>query len=535
VSGRQLILITDGLTVHEWQRRALETLSADDRIIVLACTNTRLKRQAAKHLLYYALNMVTVRNALTRQIAFGDIGGRLVSVTEFESEWDGNWQRLPADIVASMTTSGAMAVLKFGMGLMRVPDGVTMPILSYHHGDPDHYRGRPAGFWEMANGAPLMGQIIQSITNRLDAGEVLAFAETRVLAHSWRKTLIESFRHSPLLLNIALENTLSGRTIAKERNGKNYRLPSNGMVVRHGLRTSWIAAKRIAYGLFAEKYWRVATVTSGKDVLVLATSETPFPPHGAWDNAKTPNGYSFLADPFFAADGSLLVEALDAKSGLGALLHIGAGAAEKINREPGHHSYPSIVDEEGRHYCIPEIADWSPPLIYPLASNGSSLKLGEPHPLDIPNPSGLTDPTFVRHEGRLWLFANRKAEGSNILRLWSADSLFGRFTEHPQSPVRISPNGGRMAGDILLQGGKLYRLGQNFETDYGDGITVFKIERLDKTSYSERPVGGLRFAGVKGPHTFNLSPDGKKIVFDWYSDRYTPMAGIRRLRSRLKI
>jgi hypothetical protein len=527
--SRHLILITDGLTVHEWQRRALETLPADDRITVFACTNTRLKRQLGKHFLYYGLNMVTVRNALTRQVPLGDIGGRLLQVCEFESELDGNWQRLPAAIASTISGSDAAAVLKFGMGLMRVPEGVTMPILSYHHGDPDHYRGRPAGFWEMANGTPFMGQMIQSITNKLDAGRVLAFAETRVIRHSWRATLMESFRHSPLLLNIAIDNALAGRKIVKERNGKNYRLPSNLMVAKHVLRTGWIAAQRIAYGLFAEKYWRVATAPSG-DPLALATSNQPFPSESVWANEDTPKGYSFLADPFYAPDGSLLVEALDAKTGTGALLNL-TDEASKISVANGHHSYPTMVEEDGKSYCVPEIANWSAPLIYPWDGN----KLGEPRALDILDPTGLTDPTFVRHGGKLWLFANRKAEGSNILRLWSADSLFGRFTEHPQSPIRISPNGGRMAGNFLSQSGLLYRLGQNFETDYGDGISVFEIRRMDANGYAEHPIGGLRFSGVKGPHTFNLSPDGKKIVFDWYSDRYTPMAGIRRLRSRLKI
>jgi hypothetical protein len=530
MSGRRLILITDGLTVHEWQRRALETLPADDRITVFACTNTALKRRWAKHFLYYALNMVTVRNPLTRQVPLGDVGGRLEQVTEFASEWEGNWQRLPEEVIAAMKASEAQAVLKFGMGLMRVPEGVAQPILSYHHGDPDHYRGRPAGYWEMANGAPVVGQIIQSISNKLDAGEVLAFAETRVLQHSWRGTLMEAFRHSPLLLNMAIENALAGRKIEKARNGKNYRLPSNLQVIGHVLRTGWNSIKRIAYGLFAEKYWRVATISSDSDALALARGSKSFPPESVWANEATPKGYSFLADPFFAPDGSLLVEALDAKNGLGALLHLG-DTPTKISMAEGHHSYPSMVEEDGKHYCIPEIANWSVPLIYPW----DGAKLGEPTPLDIPDPTGLTDPTFVRYGGKLWLFANRKAEGSNVLRLWSADSLFGRFTEHPQSPIRISPNGGRMAGNLLEQGGKFYRLGQNFESDYGDGITVFEIEQLDTANYAEHAIGKLRFTGAKGPHTFNLSPDGTKITFDWYRDRYTPMAGVRRLRSRLKI
>ena len=92
-----------------------------------------------------------------------------------------------------------------------------------------------------------------------------------------------------------------------------------------------------------------------------------------------------------------------------------------------------------------------------------------------------------------------------------------------------------MGGNCLTKDGRLYRLGQNFEVDYGDGISVFEIDTIDTEQYAERQVGGLRFTGVKGPHSFNLSNDHKKVVFDWYSDRYTPMAGIRRLRSRLGI
>ena len=530
---RHFILITDGLTVHEWQRRALATLPSGDKITVFACTNTRLKRQYGRYFLYYVLNMLSVRNALTAQVPLGDLGGRLVEVMSFDSEWEGSWQRLPADIAKAITDSGAVAVLKFGMGLMRVPDGVSIPILSYHHGDPDHYRGRPAGFYEMANGAPVMGQMIQSISNKLDAGEVLAFAETRVMPHSWRATLMESFRHSPLLLNQAISNALTGTLIPKSRAGKNYRLPSNGTVAKHVARTGWIFAKRLAYGLLAEKNWRVAVIESKGSAFEMATSTKPFPAHGNWDNLYTPPGYTFLADPFFAPDGGVMVEALEAGTGRGALLHIGPDGANKLNEATGHHSYPSVVEEGGQPYCVPEIADWSPPMIYPLEDGGT--KLGAPIALDIPDPSGITDPTFLRHNGKLWLFGNRKTEGSNILRLWSSDSLFSRFTEHPQSPIRISPNGGRMGGSCLSKDGKLYRLGQNFEIDYGDGISVFEIEVLDTEHYAERLVGGLRFTGVKGPHSFNLSNDHTKVVFDWYSDRYTPMAGIRRLRSRLGI
>ena len=84
-------------------------------------------------------------------------------------------------IVASAACFTAIdAIVKFGLGLLRVPDRTVLPIpiLSFHHGDPGAYRGRPAGFWELIEGASFVGQVVQILRNRLDAGRVVAFAGT---------------------------------------------------------------------------------------------------------------------------------------------------------------------------------------------------------------------------------------------------------------------------------------------------------------------------------------------------------------------
>lgn len=537
MTPRTLILLIDGYTIHEWQRRAIEMLPLTDRIAVFSCTNTRMKRQLGKHWLYYGLNMLAVRNPLTRRVVVGDLGGRIISFDSFESEWDGNWQKLPTDVEQSMIAIGAVAVLKFGLGLMRVPNSLKIPILSYHHGDPDHYRGRPAGFYEMADNAPRIGQIIQNISNRLDAGEVLAFAETRVIPHSWRKTLIEAFRHSPYLLPQALRNVERGIVIDKTRNGRNYRLPSNSKVAAHIARSAGAGLRRLAYGLLAEKQWRVGIINIAgvENAIALASGALRFPVMETWQNQPPIDGYSFLADPFFAPDGSLLVEAMPERTGRGKLLHIGQNGPRTISQSPGHHSYPAIVYEKDIAYCVPEIADWSPPLAYRIENGADGeLRLSEPTSLRLPPNLRLTDPTFFWWNDRLWLFANSKQEGSNVLRLWSATGLFEGFVEHPESPVRISPEGARMAGAVLSHQDRQYRVGQRFDRDYGNGVSLFEIKVLTEERYEEAKVGSLVFEGCKGPHSFNLDPDSGKIAFDWYLERITPIAGLRRLRSRLK-
>ncbi|MDW6023461.1 hypothetical protein SAZ10_17060 [Mesorhizobium sp. BAC0120] len=47
-------------------------------------------------------------------------------------------------------------------------------IISIHHGDNRAFRGGPPGFWEIVEGAPRSGYIVQRLTSTLDGGEVLA-------------------------------------------------------------------------------------------------------------------------------------------------------------------------------------------------------------------------------------------------------------------------------------------------------------------------------------------------------------------------
>jgi hypothetical protein len=151
-------------------------------------------------------------------------------------------------------------------------------------------------------------------------------------------------------------------------------------------------------------------------------------------------------------------------------------------------------------------------------------------PLDIEGGARITDPTLLSHDGRLYLFGNRNDLGSNALFLWSAERLDAPFRLHPLSPIRVTPRGSRMAGGLVRSGDRLIRFGQDFTTGYGVGIFAFAVEALSATDYRERMIGELRFADRRGPHTLNFR-DGQ-VAFDWYRDRFDPLAGVRRLRAR---
>lgn len=519
-----LALIVDNLSVTQWQADALLQIAGDAEFILLNCTNTQLKRRYFRHALYYVLNILSLKSPATRSVPLPaglTIGTRI----DFEADAEGAWQRLPANVLDILSNCRPNAAIKFGMGLLRVPEELDCAILSYHHGDPRHFRGRPAGFYELLAGVPTVGQIVQIISNRVDAGMVVAFGETRVVPHSYRGTMAHSYRTSPLLMKSALRNLLAGKVLPIEAVGRNYRLPSNWTVVRFGMSLMIAKARRFLYGAFFEKAWEVASAkveTSTPENL----SESIRKP-GAWRVVERPPKYLFLADPFPHPHNGVLVEALRRSDGQGEIVHFTNSAGEVLCAGPGHFSYPATVKIGDDWFMMPEVSEWRGPQLYRVTNEGCELVAD----LDIEGAPRLVDATVHAAQDGIYLFANDVLDGSEVLRLWTADSLFSRFTEHPDSPLRISPSGGRMAGAPVELGGQLYRLGQDCSRGYGRQIILFEISGLSRSSYDERSAGELTLGGVCGPHTLNVR--GGTAYFDFYRDRFSVLAGVRRTRAAL--
>lgn len=525
----RVAILCNGRDLALWQARAVERIARDHDILLLTTDAAAPARRRVGHALYYALNLVTVRNRLTRRVAFPDGKVAITAAKAFTPRFDGAWAVLPDELIEWIGEQRVDAIVKFGLNLLRIPpaDRLQVPILSYHHGDPRRYRGRPAGFYEMLAGESVVGQVVQVLSNRLDAGQVVAFAESRLVAHSYHSTLVEAYALSPLLLPNALRQVAAGRRIELLPDGPNHRLPGNATVVRLLARMAAALARRLAYGLLVEKRWRVSSVEiPGADDPIQAIAEADRS-QDRWQCLPVEPPHSFHADGFFlTGPDDILVEALNRRSGKGELLRLHGGRRQRLEGLAGHASYPFSIEEGGRLYVIPEIVDWSAPAIFEIDGDKAVRRAN----LDI-EPCRILDPTLVRHDGRLYLFGNSVADGTALLHLWSAPGLFGRFERHSASPVRVSVRGSRMAGEIARWGPRLYRLGQDWRGGYGDGIVAFEIVRLTATDYEEVEIAARAFTRVRGPHTLNRR--GDRLLFDWYEDRVSPLAGLRRIAARL--
>jgi hypothetical protein len=174
-------IILDGNGIKRWQSEALAACADSIEIeLILSCRNTRTRRSYGKHFLYYVINVSCLRGTLTTTSEFGSASpARTIS---FDSLYERNWQSLPAEVIAEINDRKLDLIIKFGMNLLTVPDNLhsRFGILSYHHGDPAKYRGRPAGYYELLNNEDRIGIIVQRLSNTLDGGDICAIAYSKI-------------------------------------------------------------------------------------------------------------------------------------------------------------------------------------------------------------------------------------------------------------------------------------------------------------------------------------------------------------------
>lgn len=105
---------------------------------------------------------------------------------------------------------------------------------------------------------------------------------------------------------------------------------------------------------------------------------------------------------------------------------------------------------------------------------------------------------------------------------------------HPSSPIIVDPSGARMGGRVLDTPLGLLRFGQDNCRGYGARLNIFRIKSLSPSFYEEERIGSLMMRDYQGPHTLDVSEDGEIAVVDFYNDRFSLLAGYRRLSALLR-
>src|SRR5215467_6756748 len=191
-------LLLDGTKLSAFFARIIEDIQASNfaRIELLvyrkkpAVTNTQpTSRLAAlkKRLLHPALRKRALYDAYLKfdermkprnhPLGIVDCSSMLTGIESMEVEPVGKKfiHKFSPEAIEKIRTADLDVILRFGFNILsgEILTVARYGVWSYHHGDNNYYRGGPPHFWELVEGAPLSGVILQVLTEELDGGLVL--------------------------------------------------------------------------------------------------------------------------------------------------------------------------------------------------------------------------------------------------------------------------------------------------------------------------------------------------------------------------
>jgi hypothetical protein len=544
----RVALLVDSLEQPEWVCRALELALCDRRVqVVLIVRNaappsprarSRLGRYwQGRHALLYALYSRLDRRhfrtatdpfverditTLLPAVPMLDVVPRQTRFSDYLADAD----------LEQLRAANLDVMLRLGFRILRgdVLDVARHGVWSWHHGANESYRGGPAGFWEVMEGSPVTGALLQVLTEDLDGGRVLARCYSPTNRYSVTKNLEGLYWSSVGLLARALRDVLAEAKRPATRDGvpvaygrRLYSAPGNAEMLRLWGR---VVARRL--------YTRIRDVVTREQwILAFRRSSAA----GAPDlvpfrfTPLLPPTDRFWADPFVARQGTrdfIFLEEFPYATGRG---HISVMEREPDDRWseprpilvlPHHLSYPFVFEWQGDWYLVPESAATRSLELY----RAVRFPYDWVHDRTLLAGQRLYDATIARIDDRWWMFATTAGEGAGSweeLSLFYAPSPLGPWQPHRRNPVIADVRCARPAGRLFSIGEAWYRPAQDSAQTYGHRIVLRRITRLTEDEYEEEPAGVIDpewMPRLIATHTINAVPgltvvDGRIRRWRW--------------------
>jgi hypothetical protein len=413
--------------------------------------------------------------------------------------------------------------------------GAPLPAAKYgtwrfRFGDPTRYPGEPPCLWEMLAGDYVVAAALMRLPENDRGGATLKCGHLPLVAESYNRSVSDLMSEVSQWPEYVCRQLRSGTvsyagvpeaTAAPERARK----LDGGVSAKLLWRLATNRVKRRFKRLFVQERWNIGVIDAPIARFLLDPSL-----QGVRWFPQTER-HRFLADPFgVAANGrsSVLCEWYDYQRDAerGKILafdfdEAGWSTSPVTAMElPVHASYPFLLVENGRIYCVPETAEANEVALYEAESfpNGWIKKATLLHGV------AGNDTTICRRDGRWWLFTGLVNDGPmHKLYVWYADDLLGPWLPHAGNPVKIDVRSACGAGTPFEHEGRLYRPAQDCSRSYGGAVVINRIVDLTPASYREEPAatilpvpGGPYPLGV---HT--ISAFGERTLVDGKYGRIT--------------
>ena len=425
----------------------------------------------------------------------------------------------PAD-VDRVKNAQLDVVFRFGFRIIKgeILNAARYGMWSFHHDDNRQYRGAPALFWEIYEGNPVSGSILQVLTEKLDGGRVIYRSQSSTDFGSlhrnrnavyWKTAEFALRRLKDLYLNgweyIQSLDTYNETDpyvrgiFRKPTNWQMLRLLSKMLARSLGSRIESLFFQKRVHWFMAVRKWDSTAELGGNMQLFKPVLAPPD---------------RFYADPFvFSSRGEDYVFFEDYR------YHANKAviSCAKIS-ESGALSEPIVVLDKPYHLSYPFLFEWQSS-IYMIPESKANGTVEMYRAIDFPykwelekilmNNVLAVDATIFEHLGKFWLFANMALPGCSThdeLFLFHSDSPLGEWHAHPKNPIVSDVCGARPAGKIFQEKGALIRPAQDCSVCYGYAISFNRIEVISETDYRESRIGKMDhnwIPGNLGTHTYS--------------------------------
>ncbi len=389
-------------------------------------------------------------------------------------------------------------------------------IWSFHHGDNLVNRGGPAGFWEVMDGIPVTGSVLQVLTEDLDNGRVIyrSWSPTsdRFSVKSNRNNLYwKSSRFVVRKLRDLAEGhpiCLPGAPLYRPYSNRLFKMPTNREMVPRLARLGSNYALSKFRSAFSFEQWTLAyRFRSGpgdaNNTFYRFKRLLPSKDRFWADPCAIKAGeryYVFIEEYLYEREkGHISVIELDKKGVL--------SGPKKVLERDYHLSYPFVFEWNNTYYMIPETAAKRTVELYRSISFPLIWQLERVLMTDIP----AKDATVAEVNGKWWMFVSI-AENCvpDELYIYYADSPVGPWTPHRRNPVKSDVRGARPAGKLFYCNGDLYRPAQDSSGRYGYAISINRITLLDEEDFQEEEVSKILPNWDKkllGTHTLSMAEE----------------------------
>lgn len=525
MSANQVIrfaVMIDSPVLKNWQLKTIERLleNPNNKLVVFIENANKSNYTASKLSLGFRFLERQLRKSYLFQSDSIELRFKNFERIKLEPKKQGIAQLIVKDDLEKLKKLKLDFILRFGFGILK-GEILNLPnygVWSFHHGNPESFRGGPPSFWEFLKSKNTNGLILQRLNEQLDAGEILRKGNIAIWKHSY-------IEHCNRLFNYGIDfpswvcksiRSNSGKLKSEPiiKKGPIYKTPSNWKVFLFYLRLIKGKIRFHYIQLFQGEIWNIGVANSIKRVGNRNEIKDI-----VWA-AETEKGV-YKADPFWGENHKIYYESYDYRKLKGDINCIqfenNNWSKESIFRsDKTHYSYPFYLEENKRKYLLPENFQAGKLSLYEIEDGEitSSKTLIE---------EDWIDPTLIEHNEKWWLFVTPQEQSNEELHLYFSDSLTGTYKAHPLNPVKIDISSARPGGTPFFDvNGKLIRPSQNSAKTYGASIVLNEIEVLNERQFKESkqdeifPDSNSKYKHAL--HTFTrkgnqILIDGKRLAF----------------------